>query len=640
MAIPKRITGYAKQGLAGAVILGALAVSYFRIFDTYEFEFLDLRFRARPPQQTFREMAIIEIGDDTLQQLGKWPLDREFYAMLIQALTDSGARSILFDVFFPEEREHDKEFEDEVRKAGNIYLSFVLDLTDKFLGGIRQAKGCRADIVGGLKDACRRSGNISVMPDIDGKFRRIPLFVEYDGTRYPYLSFLMACDYLGVAQEKVRIIPRKRVIVGDLFSIPLDDQSNMIVNFSGPWGFAFKHYSYVDIIQSFFAKSTGDKPRLDLGVFKDKICIVGLTAAGTTDVHPTPLQPIYPGVGIQAEVFNSVLTRHFITRLSREANLIILVLLGLAVSVSTTMTRPLKGLLVLILVSFLLVAASFVVFTLFGIWMDVFYPLVFLIALYLVFIFRKYLVEWHKRLFMEHELEVARTIQESFLPKSFPRTEQLEISSMMFAARHVGGDLYDLVDLGEGKIGIMIGDVSGKGIPAALFMAKVISEFRFLVANEPRPSALLTRLNQKLVAEASSSLFVTVCYLVVDTVKGDIRFASGGHLGPVLSKGRDGTTRILAIESGMPLGLAEGEYAESSIVFEKDDTLVLYTDGVTEAMNTQRAMYGEDRLQEIVKNNRYRSTEALLSIIREDVQRFEGKAGQHDDTTLVILRAK
>ncbi|MFC1590402.1 CHASE2 domain-containing protein [Candidatus Omnitrophota bacterium] len=638
--IPKPVWKILKISLLVAVIILALAVSYFRVLDNYELELLDIRFRSRPYRDGMPEVALIEVGDDTLEKLGKWPIGREYHAALIKALTQAGARMIVFDVFFPEPGDSDDVLEAAMRESGRVYLPYVLNISPKAEGGIRTAAGYTAKNIPRFEAACRGSGNIAIVPDIDGKYRRVPLLAEYDNRIHPFLSFLVACDYLGIPQSRIRISPGKHISMAGEFKIPIDENSNLFVNYSAPWGSAFRHFSYIDILQSSFADRTGQEPILDLSVLKDKICIVGSTATGTVDLRPTPLERIYPAVGIHAEVINAINRRSFIRRLSRAGNLALLLILSILIAFITLKMRPFKGALILAGILCLFIASAFIAFIAFGLWVDLFYPLILLPSLYLILTFRKYIIEYQQRQILEKELEIARTIQESFLPKTLPQVEGLEIAARMTAHHHVGGDLYDCVDLGEGKIGILLGDVSGKGVPAALFMAKVISEFKMLVLGEKAPGKLLFKLNQQLVEGSSSGLFVTGAYLVVDTKEGIAYYSSAGHMPPVMTKGSDGSLKLLTSEAGMPLGLFEGDYSENSVKFENGDTIVLYSDGVSEAMDLNNNMYTEERLQKLVEENSRLGTEELLNVIRHDVKRFEGKAGAHDDTTVMIIRGK
>ncbi|MBI5143443.1 MAG: CHASE2 domain-containing protein [Candidatus Omnitrophica bacterium] len=624
--------------LIACACLAGLSASYFRLLDNYEFELLDIRFRLRAQQQTTDRVMMIEIGEDTIERLGRFPFDRSYHALLVKALSESGTRAILFDIFFSEPEEHDGELEDAMRTAGNVYLPYVFDIDAARKEKILYGRGYTAKTLENLRLLTKGEGHINIIPDADGKFRRIPLYVRYGNTFHPYMSFRMTLDYLGISEKDVKVLPGKFLLLGTYTKIPLDDNSNMIINFSGIWGRAYKHYSYVDVLQSYLADVSGQKPLLDLGIFKDKVCIVGLTAAGTVDLHPNPLEPLYPGVGIHAEVFNSILNRRFITRVSRELNLAVLLVLSLLISLSTLKTKPIKGLSILAAAIILFAVIGMVTFNSSGIWIDLFVPVAVMVLLYLFLTLYKYVTEWRKRLVLENELEIAKKIQESFLPKRLPSTEGIDMAVAMFTARQVGGDLYDFVEFSPDRLGVMIGDVSGKGIPASLFMAMVTREFKFFSTPQAGPQEVLHNLNSLLVKESSSNLFVTVFYLIFDMKAMSVTYSNGGHL-PVLYLSEDGAkAEFLDVAEGTPLGLMEGQYGEMTTNFKKGDTFVLYTDGITEAMNPNHEMYGRERLASVVESHRGISSKALLQAIEKDVRRFEPKARQHDDMTSIVIK--
>ncbi|MFA5146225.1 MAG: CHASE2 domain-containing protein [Candidatus Omnitrophota bacterium] len=619
--------------IAATVIL----ISYLRLLDNYELETLDFRFLLRPGVSTTDKVVMVDIGEDTIAKIGRFPFDRSYHALLIKALSSAGAKSVIFDIFFSEPHENDKELADAMREAGNVYLPLVLDIDTKKAGDIFSASGYTAKTLENLRVHVRGEGQINIAPDIDGKFRRIPLYVKYKNGFYPYISFLAGCDYLGIQQKDIKILPGKYILCGPEMKIPLDDRSNMIINFSGRWGKVYKHYSYVDVLQSYLAGITGQKPILDLGVFKDKLCVVGLTAAGTVDLHPNPFETLYPGVGIHAEVFNSLISRRFITRLSREGNVAVLVFLGLLITAVTLRTKPVKGLIVLAATILTLIFAGMLVFDLSGLWIDIFYPILLMALLYLFLTIYKYINEWKKRLLLENELDIAKKIQESFLPKSVPAADGIEIASSMFTARKVGGDLYDFVDFGKREIGVMVGDVSGKGIPASLFMAMVTGKFKFFAVTKSEPKDVLTSLNSVLVKESASNLFVTMCYLIFDIDRKKLKYANGGHL-PIAYVGETGKTQFLDVSEGAPLGLMENVYSGGEISFKKGDLLVLYTDGITEAMNAKHDMYGSERLAAVIEAKRFSSPKDVLNAIEKDVRKFEPRSTQHDDMTLIVIK--
>jgi CHASE2 domain-containing sensor protein len=620
--------------LAGVFVL---AGSYFRVLDNYELETLDLRFRARPQIPTTDRIAIIEVGDDTIEKIGRFPFDRSYHSVLVNALKSAGASAVIFDIFFSEPHQNDAEFVEAVKKAGNVYFPVVFEIGDK-RQRVPEAAGYAAQNLGSLNEVSKGVGHINVIPDIDGKFRRAPAYIKYGGRLlWPYLSLLFACDYLGLRNEDIRFVPGKYVLLGNGTRIPLDDDSNIIVNFSSNWGRSYGHYSYIDILQSYIANLYGEKPNIDLSALKDKVCIVGLTAVGTVDLHPNPFDTLYPAVGMHAEVFNSILTRNFIQRAPRWANLAILIALLALISALVLKMKPVKGLFTLAALITALLASAAALFNIRGVWIDVIYPVLAAVALHLTLTLYKYVAEWKKRLLMENELQIAKKIQESFLPKAVPSIEGADIAASMFTAKQVGGDLYDFTVFGDGRVGVMIGDVSGKGVPAALFMAMAVGAFRSFALPGSSPQAVLASLNSKLEKESSSNLFVTMCYAIFDMKHMSLYYGNGGHL-PILRITADGSSEFLDVEEGAPLGLTEGAYSAREAQFRKGDVFIFYTDGVTEAMNSRSDMYGKDRLEKAALDNRQLSSAKILEKIEKDIRKFEPKQNQHDDITLIVVK--
>jgi len=609
--------------IACAAILIA-AISYFRVFDNYELGLLDLRFHTRFIKPLVSDkIVVIEIGEDSIEKLGRFPFDRSYHAIMVNALSEFGARMVGFDLLFSEPGAHDDELKDAIKKAGNVYLPFVFNLNGKKAGDVLSADGYLVRSLDIFTPFLKGAGHINIVPDIDGKYRRIPIHIKYNGALYPYMSFLMGCDYLGTSPQEI--------------NIPLDDNSMSLVNFSGKWGAVFKHYSYVDVLKAYSDHLTGQKPVIDPAVFKDKICIIGLTASGTSDIHPNPLEILYPGVGMHAELLNSMLNKRFLVRFSREINLVVLAIFCALISLITFILKPIKGLTALISAILILLVIAILLFNFLCIWMDVAWPLASAVLLYIALTLYKYISEWKRRILIENELTIAKKIQESFLPKKLPEISGIDISCSMFTARQVGGDLYDFCEFSPDLFGVMIGDVSGKGVPASLFMAMVIGAFRSFAKPGESPEGVLINLNKKILNESSSNLFVTAFYAIFDLKEKEIIYSNGAHL-PVMHLTPAGAITLMDCDEGMPLGLMEGPYLKKTVKFEPGDIFVFYTDGITEAMDASSELYGAERLEAVVKASKGISAKSILSAIEKDVRMFEPKSKQHDDMTLIVIK--
>lgn len=624
---------------AAAILIAAvlLIFSYFRSFDEFELNTLDFRFRIRPAQPVAKNIVIVHIGDDTIEKLGEWPLPRKYHALLVQALAAAKVKTVVFDVFFSEKTPDDEEFAKAVKDAGNVYIPYVFEIGPNVKGEkVIHASRFSAPLVDTLGEACKEQGFVNIVPDIDGKVRRVIPYMSYKGVLYPHITLVAALNDMGHSLKDVAFVPEKKLAVGEGLVIPLEEHSNILVNYPGKWGKDFRHYSYVDIIQSYLSSMLGKEPLVDLKELEGSTCFVGFTATAAPDAHPSPLEPLYPGIGVHASFYNSIVTKNFIQRLDRSWNILILFLLWVITYFVTEGSRKRLAFFSIIIIVLSYTALATVLFCFGKLWIDLFYPLVTVIGIYAAFTVKKYIVEIEKRELLEKELDIAKGIQESFLPKEIPQTGGLEINARMLTAHQVGGDLYDVIPFDEKHVGVMIGDVSGKGVPAALFMAQVVSVFKSFARPE-KPGEVLKQMNDRIVAEGRSNLFVTLTYTVFDTKRKTAKFAIGGHLPTVFIK-PNGEVELLKVEEGMPLGLIEGEFCENEIKYEPASVFVFYTDGVTEAMNTRNEMYGEERLVELAKKLKGLSAKEVVEAVHKSVADFAGRAKQHDDITVVAVK--
>jgi phosphoserine phosphatase RsbU/P len=245
-------------------------------------------------------------------------------------------------------------------------------------------------------------------------------------------------------------------------------------------------------------------------------------------------------------------------------------------------------------------------------------------------IFHKEALEHERHM---HELDLASTIQRSFLPES-PVFQQgsMVVSAVNIPAKHVGGDLYDFVSLGEGQAGVFIGDISGKGISAALYMAKVISDFRYLAHQEGSPEVVLNHLNA-LMTKAPRGLFLTAIYLIADTVSGELAVSTAGHPPFLWITGDE--VRVMNIEAGPPLGIMDTSYPVAPISLKPGDRLLLLTDGAFDAKNREGQRMGFDGLTAFVKDHLHE--EQLLDLIQEKIDSFSKGMDRADDLTLVEI---
>jgi serine phosphatase RsbU (regulator of sigma subunit) len=248
--------------------------------------------------------------------------------------------------------------------------------------------------------------------------------------------------------------------------------------------------------------------------------------------------------------------------------------------------------------------------------------------------FRRELVRRER---LARELEIAREIQRYILPPECPAIENYEMAVEYHPAREVGGDLYDFDwDPATGMLQIVIGDVSGKSIPAALYGAVFSGQMRTLFAHSTSPAQMLGFLNQKLVSRFQVANYIAVAHLCLNVADGTGRLANGGMPYPYLVRG--GQALKLSV-GGVPLGLLEGsEYGETGLTLQKDDVLILTSDGVTDAMDPQGQMYDEHRLIESIRRHTGEPISEYVKSLYRGIAEFAGNAEVNDDITILALR--
>ncbi len=231
------------------------------------------------------------------------------------------------------------------------------------------------------------------------------------------------------------------------------------------------------------------------------------------------------------------------------------------------------------------------------------------------------------------ELREARSVQHSLFPDWVPDIPGFEINGVCIPCREVGGDWFDYIPLPGGKLAVILADVSGKGSGAALLMASTRSILRIYAEQGMSPSGVLMNVNNVLVKDFPRTRFVTMIYAVIDPAEGSILFANAGHPPPVYID-PDGA-KLLTFETGFPLGIMEGTYPEHRIGFSSGSRLVIYSDGISEAMNPSEEEYGEDR----IKNKMHAHASGIKDLL-EDVQSFMQGLPASDDMTVVMIKSQ
>lgn len=248
-------------------------------------------------------------------------------------------------------------------------------------------------------------------------------------------------------------------------------------------------------------------------------------------------------------------------------------------------------------------------------------------------------IEIEKRI-MDEQVDIAKEIQEGLNPMGFYSKNGIEIKGFTRAAKGVGGDYFDYIDINENMVGALISDVSGKGVPASLVMVMIRTVFVTQTKDkrDVQCAHVVRTINDSLSADFAIDKFATLFFMIFDRSKGELSFSNAGH-GPLMCFRSSIHSFTVSKLDGVPIGIMEDvEYRQAKVKLNAGDIVVLYTDGITEMRNEQKDEYGSQRLQRLLKENNEKTAEELVNLVVSDVDRFRGNASPHDDMTLLILK--
>ena len=243
---------------------------------------------------------------------------------------------------------------------------------------------------------------------------------------------------------------------------------------------------------------------------------------------------------------------------------------------------------------------------------------------------------------LDHDLEIARDIQRLLLPSEAPIIEGFEISGINIPARHVSGDYFDYIKVDDERLGVAIADVSGKGVPASIIMAICRSVLRSQATGNPSPAEVLQKVNRQLYPDIKEDMFISMAYVILDHVRGTVTLSRAGHDAPIFYEHATRTPApikppgmVVGIDSGSVFDRITGDFALS---LKRDDCLLLYTDGVTEALDANGDEFGPERMMECVRASAPEGAPAIITRLIDELRSFVGSQPQNDDITLIAIR--
>ncbi|MGO9605068.1 MAG: CHASE2 domain-containing protein [Candidatus Binataceae bacterium] len=666
-----------------------------RPVEDFRLRSFDIEQQIIPRQYRPMPVRIVAIDEHSLAKYGQWPWPRTLVARLVRQIAAENPRVLGVDIIFSEPDSHSpkniaKEIPNLPSELANE-LGRLPDneaaLADAFRGIptvlgigvgdqstpvapgpsritiIRQSGADPRPFLADyphlirslpeLRAAARGAGSLVDNPDPDGMVRRVPMFIVGEGNLIPALSLEMVrvaagAGSVGIVADVGGI---KSVSVGDI-DFPTDRTGRAYPHFSK--SLEYRYLSAADLIDR-------TQPAGDLqGAF----VLLGVTGQGWVDLQQTPLG-LMAGVEVHAQLLESMLTGNLLRRphFLEWLEIITMIVGGLLTIFALPYSRPAAASIVFAALVVIIVVTAFAGFYLFNLLIAGTFPAVSSAVVFSVMLAanlrsaeaaRNLLTEQleHEREVearLDGELNAARSIQMGLLPHKFPGPPQqpaVEVFALIEPARMVGGDLYDFLLLDPHRLAFAIADVSGKGVPAALFMAMTKEVLRDTTQRHAdaldrafaEANAKIGTASNDMFGEGAHMMFVTVFAGVLDLASGVLTYVNAGHESPFVLR-QSAELRELSGEGGPPLGAVDDfVYPVERCQLSRGDIVLLYTDGVTDAEDERHTFYGMARLKSLLSSAPVTGARDLIEFVRGDIRRFVSAAEHADDVTLLAIR--
>jgi len=619
------------------------------LFDGYQ--------KMMPRGRVTAPAVVVAIDERALDARGQWPWPRTVVAQLVRAIAAADPAAIGLDLLFVEPDRSAAGADAALAQAivgNNVVMAIAgLEYRDRRYPFPPQAAPLR--LSGQRELPLRRyDGHLQSRPEInraaagrglisaessDRVIRRVPLVARIGRVIVPALSVEMLRIATGAPVLRLDDRGGERVELG-VGGVPVPLQSDGALQlYFGPHD-PERFVSAEDVLSG---KAAAE-------LLRDKLVLVGVTGLGLLDFQATPLGERIPGVEVHAQILEQIFDGAYLRRPTAAAWLeaALLAAVGLIFVVFVPAVRPATSALLFAGVLSALAAVGILGFR-GGLLLNVAAPALGA-ALVLGALFAATLAEAdrQRRLLREAqarvagEIEAARRIQMGLLPAPralFAGEPRFALEALLEPARSVGGDFYDCFMLDAHRVFFIVGDVSGKGLGASLFMALAKSLIKSIALRaQDEPAAILERANAEISRDNPESLFVTAFAGVLDARTGRVAFCNAGHEPPVACAPGAAPERVMR-SGGPPLCVVQGyAYGSGQLDLPQGGWLCVVTDGVTEAMNARFELYGTERLLSVLRGMESAAPEALIAAVREDVRRFAGGAEQSDDVTLLCVR--
>ena len=579
------------------------------------------------------DIIVIGIDQASLDVLGPMPWPRYYMADAITYLNnaDPEARPAVIgvDVLYSGEGWDpvaDQQLSDAAAQYGNVVVASAAVFGSQVVDSANQVYSLEQRSVIGWDvpyDALLQAadtGHVNAMADTDGIFRHALLYVDNpDGSRMASFARVIYEKWCDAAGELPSPLPQ--TTSNGFYYLP----------FSTAGGGYCDGINFLDLLD-------GD---VDPIFFKDKIVLIGPYASGMQDACPTSLDhasQMY-GIDIQANTIEAFQKGFYPREANRNMQALLLFLISVFIAFFFW-KRDLRTIIITWLVVCLVWIGSCAIFYHMGIILHLLWIPVSVSILFLASVLLNYIRIRKEKLRISAELDIARRIQVNMLPSQFPPfpdRKEFSLFASMTPAKEVGGDFFDFFRMDESHLGLVIGDVSGKGVPASLLMTVSMFLIRDHTMQTSSPAEVLRAVNEMLCSRNEENMFVTVWLGILDLRTGELIAASAGHEYPIL-KDPDNGFQVFKDRHGLPVGACEGvSYREYSLHLSPGSVLFVYTDGLPEATDQHNVQFGLERAISVLNAAPDLDPEVLIHTIHDAVDSFVGSASQFDDLTMLSL---
>lgn len=650
-----RLTPILVALVLGAVIMPiSVGISRLEIARTYELESFDWRLRWTGRALDPSDVVVVRLDQETLARYPEsgWPIPRREYATFINGVMDAGARAVALDLLFvfPDKNgiENDRALAAALGTHGErvvLGMTFAIDRSDNpelIWGnpgeGVIPYLACDAYRALEALSAPSRAGHLTVVPDLDGVTRRVPLLIECDGQQTLPLCLAAVMAFHGIPEDEIEITGSE-IRVGEGPSglrIPVDVRGCLIPSslYRGrELGPRYSFAELMDLILDGKQELGGESLESAVG---GKIVLVGMGDI-VEDKKATPWSANTEGVDIHAAFIESLLNQRAARDVSFSAEVLGVYLLAATLTLFALVLPLSRGLAVWLASIIGYLAFTVVTLSFWGFILPVVSPTVGMILASAPIFYRRVISGEQWRATEERELEKARAIQRMLLPRSRPLLENVDLYGQLEECLEVAGDSYDYFLLGEGRLGISVGDVAGKGLPAAMLMSNIQGRLKAEARYLESPAAVMTAVNRACAADFEPGSYATLVYGVFRAEEKELTVCSAGHPPPLVVRA-DGSIRWLHA-GGLPIGMLDSaSYEEEIVQLGPGDAVTFYTDGITEARGPTRLFFEEKGLADALRQSAGLDAESMTKAVLRQVEDFTLEEPVSDDRTILVLK--